>query len=609
MTDHEHHDHDHHDHDRTATFPFSAVVGHDDVKLALLLATIEPALGGVLLRGEKGSAKTTLARGLAGLLGGAPFVELPLGATEDRVLGSIDLATLLAAGEVRFRPGLLAQADGGVLYVDEINLLADHLVDALLDVAVSGLNRVEREGVSHEHPARFVLVGSMNPEEGELRPQLLDRFGLAADVHSSRDVAERAAAVGRRLAFDRDPQSVEAFVVEDVELRDRLASCTTASVPTDLIALASRVALEVGAEGLRADLMLCRAASASAGLEGRTHATGDDLRRAAPFVLAHRRRRSPFDEPGITPGELDDAFERACRPPPELDDPADPAGPSDAAERASEPPRDGQVTEPAAEVAPPALTTRTASPASGRRSPATGDRGRFVRSAPASSPEVTSLALNATAAAVSTRRATEPEAGPTWRDLHEATREQRAGNLIVLAVDASGSMGAQQRMATAKAAALGLLTDAYQRRDRVALVAFGGEGAEVILRPTGSIEVARGRLADLATGGATPLAEGLDVASDLAVRTAGEHGLDPMIVVITDGRATGRADAGERVQKAAAHIRTAKIPCVVIDAETELPRLGLAERLAEQLAAPALPLRALAAGELGSVLRSQISRS
>ena len=187
----------------SGALPFSAVVGQDDAKLALVLAAAQPRLGGVLLRGQKGSAKTTLARGHAALLAeGAPFVELPLGATEDRVLGSIDLAALLNDGTPRFRPGLLAAADGGVLYVDEINLLADHLIDSLLDVAVSGVNRVERDGVSHTHPARFVLVGSMNPEEGELRPQLLDRFGLAVDVRASDDPAERAEVVRRQLASE-----------------------------------------------------------------------------------------------------------------------------------------------------------------------------------------------------------------------------------------------------------------------------------------------------------------------------------------------------------------------------------------------------------------------
>src|SRR3954451_19526873 len=232
-------------------FPFSAVVGHDELKLALLLNAIDPKIGGGLLRGQKGTAKSTLARGLAGLLhDGAPFVELPIGATEDRLVGSIDLAAALTGGEQRFAPGLLAAADGGVLYVDEVNLLPDHLVDVLLDVAASGVNRVEREGVSHQHASRFVLVGSMNPEEGDLRPQLLDRFGLAADVTSPLDRGERAEAVRRRMAFDRDPA---AFVAEWPE--EPLRPGPAATLPDELIRTVSALCVSVGAEGLRADLV------------------------------------------------------------------------------------------------------------------------------------------------------------------------------------------------------------------------------------------------------------------------------------------------------------------------------------------------------------------
>ncbi len=195
----------------TAMFPFTAVVGQNDAKLALVLNAVDPSIGGVLMRGHKGSAKTTLARGLAALLpDGGPFVELPIGATEDRLVGTIDLRAALSRGERHFHPGLLSACDGGVLYVDEVNLLPDHLVDLLLDVAASGVNRVEREGISHEHPSRFVLIGSMNPEEGELRPQLLDRFGLAVDVRTSTDATERALAVQRRIAFDADPDGVAA---------------------------------------------------------------------------------------------------------------------------------------------------------------------------------------------------------------------------------------------------------------------------------------------------------------------------------------------------------------------------------------------------------------
>ncbi|MGH9223472.1 MAG: ATP-binding protein, partial [Acidimicrobiales bacterium] len=286
------------------TFPFSAVVGQADAQLALLLAAIDPAIGGVLLRGEKGSAKSTLARGLAALLpDGAPFVELPIGATEDRVVGGLDVGAALGGGEARLRPGLLAAADGGVLYVDEVNLLPDHLVDVLLDAAASGVHRVERDGISHEHPARFVLVGSMNPEEGELRPQLLDRFGLTAEVRAPSDPALRAEVVRRRLAFEAG-----AGMGADETLAARLGGAAPGSLPDEVITFAARLALSVGAEGLRADLVLCRAAAALAGWESRTQATVEDVERVAPLALVHRRRRRPFDPPSLPPEELQQAL-------------------------------------------------------------------------------------------------------------------------------------------------------------------------------------------------------------------------------------------------------------------------------------------------------------
>jgi magnesium chelatase subunit D len=671
-------------------YPFSAVVGADEVKLALLLNAVDPRVGGVLLRGDKGSAKSTLVRGLAALLpGGAPFVELPVGATEDRLVGTIDVGAVLTTGTRRFQPGLLAAAHGGVLYVDEVNLLPDHLVDVLLDVAASGTNRVEREGISEAHPARFVLAGSMNPEEGELRPQLLDRFGLAVDVTASLDPDVRAEAVRRRLAHDADPAAfADAWSAAEGALATRLAAARPATLDDDLVRTVSTVCASVGAEGLRADLAVCRAAAALAGWEGRPEATPDDVRRVAHLALAHRRRRGPFDDPGVDRDAVDEAVARAtgakkagppadppgCSPTgdgtsTEEPDPAlqaadsdggPPAGQhpgGDATSAPHDPARDALPSgrggappgrnsgSPAAAGAPPgsyggspaadqpaagdmapqdrapvAPGTPTTVPAlrapraelpdhgAGRRSPAIGHRGRLVGDRVPDGPAA-SVAVGATARAAAVRRAGRIE-GPLVdaADLREPVREQLVGNLVVLAVDASASMGVEHRMQAVKGAAMSLLLDAYQRRDRVSLVVFRGFSADVLLRPTGSVEVARARLAELPTGGRTPLAAGIHQA--IAVATGHRGGHRPLLVLVSDGRATagpGDADPMAAAFDAAAEVRRRALPAVVVDVETGPTRLGLAAELAEAMGARHLTLPEVSTGALTAAVRQAVA--
>ncbi len=550
-------------------YPFSAVVGQGDAKLALLIAALEPNLGGVLLRGEKGSAKTTLARGLAGLLApGAPFVEMPLGATEDRVIGSFDIRAALTDGETRLRSGLLAAAHGGVLYVDEINLLADHLVDMLLDVAVSGINRIERDGISHSHPARFVLIGSMNPEEGELRPQLLDRFGLCAEVAAPADVESRVEIVRRRLGHDRGLAAPEG----DVALASQLAAATVADVSDSLIESACRIALAVGAEGLRADLMLCRAAAALAGFEQRTAATTDDLRRVAPMVLSHRRRRKPFDPPGFPPESLADALDDALGS--NTDDGID-TGPA--------PDRDTSLGQERSAPAQLRSSTSRQPAGSGRRTFTEGDRGRYVRDVAYDPSTASPIAALPTIRHIAHRRGAGADIDVDGGDLRVAVRSQPAGTLMILVVDASGSMGADARIELATGAALGLLTDAYQNRDQVALITLRGDGASLVLPPTASVEIARTRLAALTTGGVTPLADGLRLAREVAGR---ERLRTPMIAVLTDGRATGSADALDLAHAQASLIAGDGIRAVVLDCESDGSiRLGLAAELAASMSA------------------------
>ena len=309
------------------TFPFTAIVGQQRLQLALILTALSPEIGGVVIRGEKGTAKTTTVRALAPFLSGS-LVNLPLGATEDRVVGSIDVETVLTTGHAQFNPGLLSAADGGILYVDEINLLPDHLVDSVLDAAATGRVVVERDGISHSATSRFVLVGTMNPEEGELRPQLLDRFGLAIDVTASKDPAVRAEIVARRLDFDADPENfVTRFATDDEALHARIdrarALLSDVELTPSILGQIATVCAAFDVDGMRADIVIARTARAhaawrvagdeSAQLEpgNPIEITAEDIKVAAEMALPHRRRRDPFDEPGLDQEQLDDALQDA----------------------------------------------------------------------------------------------------------------------------------------------------------------------------------------------------------------------------------------------------------------------------------------------------------
>ncbi len=304
-------------------YPFSAIVGHEQLRLALLLCAVRPEIGGALIRGEKGTAKSTAVRGLAALLSaatgsdGAGLVEMPLGATEDRVVGSLDLQRVLRDGEHAFAPGLLARAHGGVLYVDEVNLLHDHLVDILLDAAAMGRVHVERDGISHTHEARFVLIGTMNPEEGELRPQLLDRFGLTVDVQASRDVDVRVEVIRQRMAYEADPDAfAQRYADADAELARRIAAARAVVddvvLPDNELRRIAALCAAFDVDGMRADLVVARTATAHAAWRGAHTVAEQDIRVAAELALPHRRRRDPFDDHGIDRDQLDEALAKAA---------------------------------------------------------------------------------------------------------------------------------------------------------------------------------------------------------------------------------------------------------------------------------------------------------
>ncbi len=673
-------------------FPFSAIVGADDMGLALILTTVSPDVGGVLVRGEKGTAKSTMVRALTELLPeqrvvahcrfgcdpqspdarcpdgphdatssstmrAARLVELPVGATEDRVIGSLDLSRALGAGETAFEPGLLATANRGLLYVDEVNLLHDHLVDLLLDAAAMGRNSVERDGVSVSHAARIVLVGTMNPEEGELRPQLLDRFGLTVEIAASRDPSLRAEVVRRRLAFDADPQAFAAtFAADQDALRARISAARTLLPEVQLSEWAllkiATVCAGFEVDGMRADIVTARAASAHAAWEGRTSVTRADIRVAARLSLPHRRRRNPFDAPGLDealldrllddgPDDDDDRSERSPEhdgegaegqpdatgaadmppSPPEAGDSRDDSASSsstDGAQRdpgATDPHESDGVQQPASvAVAAPSEHQRAkvlrlqgiGTGEAGRRSRAITDSGRTIDSSTYAGGRVHLLDTLRAAAPHQQRRGRSDRMLVRADDLRQRVTEGRESNLVLFAVDASGSMGARQRMSEVKGAVLSLLVDAYQRRDRVGVVTFRDHSAQLALPATSSVEAAARCLTDLPHGGRTPLAEGLL----MAARTFElEHIRDPrrrpLLVLITDGRATSGGDALGRARYIADHWRHTGVQAVVVDCESGRFRLGLAAELAQRMGAEHLPLQQVAAEQLAKVVRER----
>lgn len=648
--------------DDRSTYPFSAIVGQDALRTALLINAVDPRVGGVLIRGQKGTAKSTAVRALRWILpdievvqgcrfgcdpkkladlcpecrdrkseGALPrerrkprLVDLPVSATEDRVVGTIDLEQALKHGERRFEAGLLADANRGLLYVDEVNLLDDHLVDTLLDSAASGVNVVEREGIRFEHPARFSLVGTMNPEEGELRPQLLDRFGLCVDVEGIADPAERVEILKRRRSFEDDPGGFGRFwEASQAELQERIRAAIgvlpDVELDDELLFMIASVCVAMGVDGHRADLVMGRAAAAYAVLHGRREVTAADVRAIAPMVLAHRMRKSPFEEQRLDEQRLDQLIASAA------------SGPSEARGESGGEPSDG--------AAPPVAMPHEVGPAEaalsseaitaelvagmdrmrrahgGRRQETTSDdrNGRYVRAEPARPGQPVDLALDATiraAAPHQAKRESDLAISIEPQDLRTKVRKRRVGASIVFCVDASGSMGASNRMEAAKAAVLELLVDAYQRRDRVGLVAFRGESAQVVLQPTASVELAQLKLKSLPTGGATPIAHGILMSLDvLNAETRREDGIVPWLVLVTDGRANvgiGTGLGSEDARKAAARLHGSAINTLVVD--TSGPGAGMAARdLARAAGGEYVRLGDVQGGALAGAVRQRLS--
>jgi len=720
-------------------FPFTAIVGQTAMKRALLLNAINPKIGGVLIRGKKGTAKSTAVRSLAALLPevsvlrGCPYscppearqglcqwceagrddnpavarqvriVDLPVGATEDRLVGSLDIEQAIKTGNRSFEPGLIADAHRGILYIDEVNLLNDHLVDVLLDAAAMGRNYVEREGISVSHSAEFILVGTMNPEEGDLRPQLLDRFGLAVEVDGVFAAEDRREVVRRRIGYETDPYRFMAqWRAEELKERARLLRSQKllpqVRVSDDILELITDICAEYQVDGLRGDIVMYKTASTIAAYEGRTDVSVEDVREAAQMALLHRQRRQPFQQPHLATEQLDSLIQEHQNRPRDRESEGQDSSESDDNDESNQDPSEEELTPPESsgpqdqwfEVGEPfsirALTVQPpdhrARRTSGRRAKTVSDSsaGRYV-GARVPQGDMSDLALDATlraAAPYQQRRRSalkldqqittpsprtgegpipssplEGEGGDRgevplplafsplhpegvggeamafriepW-DVREKVRETKTGSLILFVVDASGSMGAQRRMVAVKGAILSLLLDAYQRRDRVGLISFRGTGAQLLLPPTNSVDLAQVYLQEMPTGGRTPLSSGLYLALQIIeTEQMKDRTVLPLLVLLSDGRANVTMDGGQtsatsaglgggnsaatEAKAIASVLRENRIPCVVIDTELDFIKLGLARAIGEATGARYLKLDDLRADSLAQAVRLQLPTS
>ena len=668
-------------------FPFTAIVGQERMKRALLLNAVNPKIGGVLVRGKKGTAKSTAVRSLAALLPevtvvqGCPYncspeerqglctrcepglyenhtavrqipiVDLPVGATEDRLVGSLDIEEAIKTGNRVFEPGLIAATHRGILYIDEVNLLNDHLVDILLDAAAMGRNYVEREGISVTHRSEFILVGTMNPEEGDLRPQLLDRFGLAVEVDGRFTPEERQEVVKRRINYEADPEAIMAqWQQTEQEQRERVLRSQEllpqVTVSDDILELITSICAEYDVDGMRGDITMYKTAATISAYEERTEVNAEDVREAANLALLHRQRRQPFQQPNLATEQLDnmvDDFRSQDSPRESQDDgqgegdsePSD-LSPSDLnnqepdqEELDPEPDNSGpgslgqeqqfDVGDPFSirplNVKPQDQRTRHAS---GRRNVTITDSsaGRYVRSR---QPEgkATGLALDATLRAAAPHQVSRRENADSANavliephDIRDKVRESKSGSLVLFVVDASGSMGAQRRMVAVKGAIMSLLLDAYQRRDRVGMISFRATSASLLLPPTNSVDLAQVHLLEMPTGGRTPLSAGLFKALEvIETERIKDKNVMPLLVLLSDGRgnvALGSDSPLDEAYSAAGIIGEDKIPSVVVDTESGFIKLHMVQPIAEAMGAQYLELEDLRADSLADAVRRRM---
>jgi len=633
------------------------------MRFALILNAINPRIGGVLIRGDKGTAKSTAVRSLADLLETiqvasdcpfncnpenpedmcdlcyqksqsnqitavekkTPVVDLPLGATEDRVVGSLNVERAIKEGIKALEPGILAAANRGILYIDEVNLLDDHVADVLLDAAAMGVNIVEREGVSVAHPSKFILVGTMNPEEGEIRPQLLDRFGLQVSVAGIEDVEQRMQIAKIAEAFDLDPKGfAKEWQQEQVDMKQKISRArqllSQVSMSDDLLRLIASTCIDLGVKTHRAEIVITRTAKTIAAFDGRTEVNQEDVKKAMELALAHRMRSRPFEPPTLNKERLEKSMSQKQHEHQHQDQkpeqqkkneqqPQEPSEQKDTDQKQAAKPQErifeiGTPIDVRAITMPRKRDRIARRKTSGRRmnTLALRNRGRYLRQKMPQ--EGKDIAIDATIRAAAPYQWV--RSGPNAiivkdEDIREKERVGKTSAVVLFVVDASGSMGANQRMESAKGAVLSLLMDSYQKRDKIGMIAFKGKEAEIILPPCTSVDLALGRLRELPTGGKTPLSAGLSRGLQLLqgeLRKDEESKL--MMVLISDGRANEGMGGkikdelmaiSERIKHLGIH--TIVIDSEVVDSSFLDMRLGYCHQIADQCQGKYYPLSSL----------------
>ncbi len=633
------------------------------MRFALILNAINPRIGGVLIRGDKGTAKSTAVRSLADLLETiqvasdcpfncnpenpedmcdlcyqksqsnqitavekkTPVVDLPLGATEDRVVGSLNVERAIKEGIKALEPGILAAANRGILYIDEVNLLDDHVADVLLDAAAMGVNIVEREGVSVAHPSKFILVGTMNPEEGEIRPQLLDRFGLQVSVAGIEDVEQRMQIAKIAEAFDLDPEGfAKEWQQEQVDMKQKISRArqllSQVSMSDDLLRLIASTCIDLGVKTHRAEIVITRTAKTIAAFDGRTEVNQEDVKKAMELALAHRMRSRPFEPPTLNKERLEKSMSQKQHEHQHQDQkpeqqkkneqqPQEPSEQKDTDQKQAAKPQErifeiGTPIDVRAITMPRKRDRIARRKTSGRRmnTLALRNRGRYLRQKMPQ--EGKDIAIDATIRAAAPYQWV--RSGPNaiivkGEDIREKERVGKTSAVVLFVVDASGSMGANQRMESAKGAVLSLLMDSYQKRDKIGMIAFKGKEAEIILPPCTSVDLALGRLRELPTGGKTPLSAGLSRGLQLLqgeLRKDEESKL--MMVLISDGRANEGMGGkikdelmaiSERIKHLGIH--TIVIDSEVVDSSFLDMRLGYCHQIADQCQGKYYPLSSL----------------